>query len=165
MNEVQDRIEKQIHLRAPRSRVWRAISDSQRFGTWFGAEFDGPFIAGQRVSGRIVPTKVDPEVAKLQEAYAGTPFSVSVERVEPERLLSFRWHPNGVDPKSGFEEENSTLVTFELEERDSGTLLRLTESGFSKLPLAIRATAFKDNDGGWTHQMTMIEKYLQSHDG
>lgn len=165
MEETPDRIEKQVQLRAPRGRVWRAISDSRRFGTWFGAEFDAPFVQGTRVPGRIVPTRVDTEVAKLQEPHAGVAFEISIERVEAERLLSFRWHPFGVDPKGGFGEDSSTLVTFELEDAEGGTLLKLTESGFSKIPLAIRAEAFKGNEGGWTHQMVLIEKYLQGHDG
>ena len=53
MNDVSDRIEKQMILRSPRSRVWRAIADSQEFGSWFGVELDGPWIAGKPVKGRF----------------------------------------------------------------------------------------------------------------
>lgn len=163
METVPDRIEKKILLRAPRARVWRALTDSAQFGTWFGAEFEGPFTAGARVKGKIVPTRVDPEVAKLQEPMAGVPFEVIVETVEPETTFAFRWHPDGVDVKKGTPEELTTLVTFELEETSDGTLVRLTESGFSNIPLEKRATAFTSNEGGWTHQMKLIEKYLQTH--
>jgi uncharacterized protein YndB with AHSA1/START domain len=78
-----DRIEKKVLLRAPRERVWRAISDSKQFGNWFGVEFDGPFVAGAHLTGRITPTKVDAEVAKSQEPYAGAPFECTIETVEP----------------------------------------------------------------------------------
>ncbi len=163
MESVPDRIEKKIHLRAPLTRVWLAVSDSRKFGAWFGVEFNGPFVAGQRIKGRITPTQVDPEVAKLQEPHTGTPFEIDVDRIEPERLFSFRWHPYAIDPKTDYSQEPTTLVTFELQESAGGTLLTISESGFSKIPLARRAAAFTANDGGWSHQSKLIEKYLLSH--
>ena len=94
-----DRIEKQTVLRAPLARVWNAIADSRQFGAWFGCVVDGPFVAGERVAARIAPTQVDAEIAKAQEPYAGMPFDFHVERVEPMRLLSFRWMP-GAEPEA-----------------------------------------------------------------
>lgn len=158
-----DRIEKKIVLKAPRERVWRAISDSARFGTWFGAEFDGPFVAGTEIVGRIVPTQMDPEVARMQEPYRGIPWRVVVERVEPMTLFSFRWHP-GPNPEHEYSDEPMTLVTFELAEVEGGTQLTITESGFDQLPLARRLEAMKGNDEGWTHQSRLIEKYLALED-
>ncbi|HYZ15789.1 MAG TPA: SRPBCC domain-containing protein, partial [Candidatus Acidoferrum sp.] len=93
-----DRIEKKILLRAPHERVWRAITDAKQFGNWFGVAFDGDFVAGARITGTIVPTKVDAEVAKLQESHTGAKFAFHVDRIEPMRLFSFRWHPFAVDP-------------------------------------------------------------------
>ena len=124
-----DRIEKKIVLRTTRERVWQAISDSAHFGAWFGVELDGPFIEGQWVSGRIAPTKADPEVAKLQEPYAGTEWSVFVERIEPMERFSFRWHPFATDPDHDYSKEPTTLVAFELHETDDGILLTITEFG------------------------------------
>src|SRR5689334_20748083 len=98
MSTSSDRIEKSVILRAKRPRVWRAISDAAEFGSWFGVAFDGPFVAGGRVTGRIVPTKVDPVVAKSQEPHAGKPFECRIDRIEPMRLFSFRWHPYAVEP-------------------------------------------------------------------
>jgi uncharacterized protein YndB with AHSA1/START domain len=155
-----DRIQKQIVLRAPRERVWSAISDAKKFGTWFGVEFDGPFVAGSRLSGKIAPTKVDPEVAKMQQPYAGKRFEFSVERIEPMRNISFRWHPFAVEEGIDYSKEPTTLIVFELEEISGGTRLTITESGFDKIPLARRAKAFAANEGGWTHQLKLIEKYL-----
>ena len=160
MAQQTDRLEKKVRLNAARERVWRAISDARQFGSWFGVEFDGPFVAGQRIIGRMVPTKVDAEVAKLQEPFAGKPFEIVVDRIEPQKLFSFHWHPFAVDPKIDYSKESMTLVVFELEEVPGGTLLTLTESGFDSIPLARRAEAFLQNDGGWTFQMMLIEKYL-----
>ena len=160
MTQSTDRIEKLTVLRAPRERVWRAISDVKQFGTWFGVEFDGPFVACAQLEGRVVPTKVDKEVAKTQERYAGTPFSITVDKIEPMNLFSFRWHPFAVEPGVDYSSEPTTVVVFQLEDAPQGTRLTITESGFDKIPLARRAKAFAANDGGWTAQMMLIEKYL-----
>ncbi|HEV3112548.1 MAG TPA: SRPBCC family protein [Candidatus Binataceae bacterium] len=155
-----DRIEKRGLLRAPRERVWRAISDSSQFGSWFGVEFEGPFVAGSRMIGRIVPTTVDAEVARSQKPYEGTPFEITVDRIEPQRLFSFRWHPYAVDAAVDYSKEPTTLVVFELEEASGGTMLTITESGFDQIPLDRRAKAFASNEQGWTAQAKLIEKYL-----
>lgn len=160
--ETQDKIEKKVTLRAPLSRVWRAISDAKEFGAWFGMAFDGPFIAGQKIAGSIQPTTVDPEVAKLQAPHAGKPFEFTIDRIEPERLFSFRWHPFAIDPNQDYSSEPTTLVVFELREVDGGTLLTITESGFDRIPLKRRAEAFSANEGGWEHQSKLIAKYLDA---
>lgn len=159
-----DQIEKKIVLNATRDRVWRAISDSRRFGIWFGVEFDGPFVEGEPLSGRIVPTKVDSEVAKLQEPAAGMKFSFLVEQIEPMERLSFRWHPFAIDPEYDYSKEPTTRVVFELVTVDSGILLTITESGFERIPIARRAQALEANGKGWTHQTKLIEKYLAGED-
>jgi len=153
-----DRIEKTVVLRAPRAKVWSAISDSRAFGTWFGLDLEGPFVAGAVVKGKIVPTKVDAEVAKQQAPHVGMACDLMVERIEPERHLSFRWHP-GADPNVD-RDAPTTLVTFELESVAEGTRLTITESGFDRLPLERRAKAFADNEGGWEIQTTLIAKFL-----
>src|ERR1043165_7355692 len=109
-----DRIEKNIVLRAPQERMWNAISDAKQFGTWFGVEFDGPFVAGTHMKGRMTPTKVDRDVAKRQEADAGMTFDCTIERIEPMTLFSFRWHPFAIDPKVDYSKEPTTLVVFKL---------------------------------------------------
>jgi uncharacterized protein YndB with AHSA1/START domain len=160
MTQHTDRIEKKILLRAPRERVWGAISDARQFGTWFGVEFDGEFVAGARLTGKITPTKVDPEVAKSQQPYSGKAFEIEVDRIEPMRLLSFRWHPFAVEPGLDYSKEPATLVAFELEPAAGGTMLTITESGFDRIPLARRAKAFAANDQGWLAQTKLLEKYL-----
>jgi uncharacterized protein YndB with AHSA1/START domain len=160
MSDVPDRIQKKVVLRAPRDRVWRAISDAREFGAWFGVEFDGPFVPGKPLRGKITPTKVDPEVAATQKPYEGAAFEIVVDRVEPTRLFSFRWHPFAVDPGFDYASEPPTLVVFELSEVPGGTELTLTESGFDKLHPGRRAKAFTANEGGWAAQMKLVTRYL-----
>ena len=155
-----DRIEKSVVLRAPRERVWRAISDSKQFGTWFGVQFEEPFVAGKSIVGKMVPTSVDADVAKRQEPYRGHRFEFAVDRVEPMRLFSFRWHPFAMDSSVDYSNETPTLVAFVLEEVQGGTKLTVTESGFDKIPIERRAKAFAANEGGWAAQMKLVEKYL-----
>lgn len=154
------RIVKTVLLRAPVDRVWRAISRAEEFGRWFGVRFEAAFAAGTHVSGVIVPTTVDPDVAAGQKPYEGRRFDITVERIEPMRHFSFRWHPFAVDPGVDYSGEPTTLVTFELEEVADGTRLTITESGFEAIPLERRAQAFEMNKQGWAMQATLIEKYL-----
>jgi uncharacterized protein YndB with AHSA1/START domain len=160
MMSVTDRIEKRVHLRAPRERVWHALSRSAEFGRWFGMEVDGEFSPNTTVKARMVPTAVDAEVAAAQKPYEGMPVELFVERVEPMRALSFRWHP--YPPESADEAVPTTLVLFELEEADGGgTLLTVSESGFDRIPIERRAKAFAENEGGWEMQTKLIAKYLE----
>ncbi|MGH8137724.1 MAG: SRPBCC family protein [Steroidobacteraceae bacterium] len=160
-----DRIEKQVRLRATRERVWRAISDSGQFGSWFGVAFDGPFAEGGRLTGRIVPTTVDAEVAKLQQPHAGKAFEFSVERIEPMKRISFRWHPYAVEADVDYSKEPTTLIVFELTDAAGDILLTIVESGFDQIPLARRAKAFAANEGGWAKQTLLIQKYLAMQSG
>ncbi len=155
-----DRIEKKILLHAPLSRVWRALSDSKEFGTWFGFQLDGPFTPGAVRRGKIVGTKVDPAVEKAQKAYEGKPVEIQIEKMEPERLFSFRWHPNAHDEGVDYSSEPATLIEFALEQTPEGVMLTVTESGFDQIPLERRAKAFKANEGGWTIMVQVIAKYV-----
>jgi uncharacterized protein YndB with AHSA1/START domain len=154
-----DRIEKEVLLRAPLARVWRAISDAKEFGSWFGVKFDAPFTPGAKLRGVVVPTMVNEEVAKAQKPYEGTPFEITVEQMEPERLFSFRWHPFA-EPGADYSLEPATLVAFSLEKTADGIMLTITESGFDQIPLARRAKTFSANEGGWSMQVELIEAYL-----
>jgi uncharacterized protein YndB with AHSA1/START domain len=158
-----DRIVTKILLCAPRERVWRAISDSRQFGTWFGAEFKDAFVPGKTMNGKIVGTKVDPEVAARQKPHAGRVFEFAIDRIEPMRLFSYRWHPYALEPGIDYSKEPMTLVVFELEDASGGTMLTVTESGFDRIPLERRANAFERNSEGWTMQVTLIEKYVTTH--
>lgn len=155
-----DRIEKKVLLHASLKRVWRALADSTEFGSWFGVRFDGPFAPGDVVHGVITPTTVDAAVAKAQEPYAGKRFEVVIEKMEAERLFSFRWHPHAIDASLDYSAEPMTLVEFALEEVNDGVMLTVTESGFDQIPLARRAQAFTANEGGWGMVVGLIAKYV-----
>jgi len=158
---VSDRIEKEVLLRAPLSRVWEALTNAGQFGQWFGVRLDGQFTAGTPIKGTITPTMVDPEVAKMQQPYEGMKFEIVVDRIEPKKLFSFRWHPFGVDPKVDYSVEPMTLVEFTLQELPEGVRLKVTESGFDRIPLERRAAAFTANEGGWAKQMELVQKYVE----
>nr|HEX4313428.1 SRPBCC family protein [Kofleriaceae bacterium] len=163
MSEIPDRLVKTVTLRAPRERVWRAISDSRQFGAWFGCDLPGPFTAGAHIVGTIAPTQVDPEVATMQEPHRGKPFEITIERVEPMTRLSFRWHPFAIEPGHDYASEPTTLVELVLADADGGaaTELTITESGFAGIPLARRAAAFTANAGGWAHQCRLVQRYVE----
>jgi uncharacterized protein YndB with AHSA1/START domain len=144
-----DRIEKQIELKAPVSRVWRALTDHREFGEWFRVSIDGPFVPGQVSTGNIT-----------YPGYEHLKWEAIVQKMEPEKLFSFTWHPYAIDPKMDYSGEPQTLVEFTLEPIPGGTLLRVTESGFDKIPTNRRAEAFRMNDGGWAQQMKNIEKHV-----
>ncbi|MBP1773624.1 MAG: hypothetical protein H6P99_2787 [Holophagaceae bacterium] len=146
-----DCIRKKIHLRAPRARVWKALADATEFGTWFGMKLEGGFIPGQSVHGRIT-----------HPGYEHIRLEVKVERMEPESLFSYRWHPYPMDPKKDYSKEPMTLVEFHLQAVEDGTLLQVVESGFDQLPPERRDEAFRMNDGGWTSQMARIERHVAS---
>jgi uncharacterized protein YndB with AHSA1/START domain len=155
-----DRVEKKLLLRAPIHRVWDAIADATAFGEWFGMEFAQPFAAGTVAKGVIRPTKCDDDIARVQEKYDGMPLELHVEQVEPMRLFSYRWHPFAIDRSVDYSGEPMTLVTFELEPAEGGTLLTLTESGFDALPLGRRTDAFEANEEGWEAIVPLIGNYL-----
>ena len=140
--------------------MWRAISDADEFGRWFGARFDGPFVAGASVTGVITPTTVDEDVARAQEPYAGKSDTWQIVAVEPQRRLAFRWHPYGVEDDVDYSQEPTTLVEFTLTETNDGVLLRIVESGFDAIPAERRAAAFEANSEGWAAQTELVRKYL-----
>lgn len=155
-----DRIEKEVLLKAPLDRVWRAISDADEFGRWFGVRFDGPFVPGTSVIGTITPTTVDEDVAKAQQPHAGKADAWHIVAVEPQRRLAFRWHPFGVEEDADYSNEPTTLVEFTLEDTFDGVLLRIVESGFDAIPAERRRSAFESNSEGWSAQTELVRKYL-----
>jgi uncharacterized protein YndB with AHSA1/START domain len=147
-----DRIDKQIELKAPVSRVWRALTDYREFGEWFGVKFEAPFAVGQTARGRIT-----------YSGYEHLMLEAVVQKIEPETLFSYTWHPYAIDTKVDYSKETPTLVEFRLEKTATGTLLRVSESGFDKIPSARRDEAFRKNEGGWEQQIKNIEKYVEKH--
>jgi uncharacterized protein YndB with AHSA1/START domain len=146
-------IEKRIELKAPVSRVWKALTDHREFNTWFGVKLETPFVPGKASRGNIA-----------YPGYEHLVMEVVVQKIEAERLFSYTWHPYAIDPKVDYSNETPTLVEFRLEKTATGTLLVVTESGFDKIPAARRAEAIRMNDNGWGQQMTNIEKHVAQTD-
>jgi uncharacterized protein YndB with AHSA1/START domain len=151
---MENRIEKRIELNAPIARVWRALTDYREFGEWFRVALDAPFVPGETARGKI-----------LHPGYEHVVWEAIIQKMEPERLFSFTWHPVEHLDKERYSPDYSgapvTLVEFRLEKTAAGTLLVLTESGFENVPAGWRAAALRGNDGGWTQQMKNIENYVE----
>jgi uncharacterized protein YndB with AHSA1/START domain len=149
MSTTTDRIEKQISLKAPKARVWRALTDAKEFGAWFRVRLEGPFVVGQSTVGNIT-----------YPGYEHLKMEVQVEAMRGEEYFSFRWHPYAIDPSVDYSQEPTTLVEFRLESVGSGTRLTVTESGFDRLPAGRRDEAFRMNDGGWGTQMENVHRHV-----
>jgi uncharacterized protein YndB with AHSA1/START domain len=148
---VTDKIEKRVVLKASQSRVWRAISDSGEFGTWFQMRFDAPFAEGKAARAQV-----------LVKGYEHLTAEFEIVRISPEEYFAYRWHPYAVDPAVDYSGEPTTLVEFRLEPSGQDTVLTIVESGFDQIPAARRAEAFRMNEGGWTGQVRNIERYVTS---
>jgi uncharacterized protein YndB with AHSA1/START domain len=149
---MSDRVEKRIHLKAPRSRVFQALADSQQFSKWFCMNIEGPFVPGKTNHARLIDSP----------RYGHIDIAMRVERIDPETLFSYRWHPYALDDKVDYSQEPMTLCSFALSDHEGGTLLHLTESGFDSLPASRRDLAFRMNDGGWTEQAERIKRYVEA---
>ena len=146
-----DRIEKRIHLRAPRARVWRALTDLREFNAWFGCKLEGRFAPGAMVSGTAGCN-----------GKQGGPMQLTIERIEPQSLFSYRWHPFATDPQADYSGEPTTLVEFHLADADGGTRLTVIEAGFDALPEERRQQAYPKHDAGWQQQLVNIERHVAS---
>ncbi len=153
MPSTTDRIEKEIRLDTPRSRVWNAVANAAEFGKWFGVALVGDFIAGEPIRGQIT-----------HPGYEHVTFEAIVTTIEPEHHFAFQWRPYAIEPGVDYSHEPRTLVTFTLSDIDGGTLLKVVESGFDEIPEARRAKAFEMDSKGWAAQMKNIEKHLAKVD-
>lgn len=144
-----DRIEKQIELSAPISRVWRALTDHREFGEWFRVKLEGPFVAGKTSKGHIT-----------YPGYEHYKWEAVITKLEPETYFAFTWHPYAIDLNHDYSKEEPTLVEFRLEKTAKGTRLTLTESGFDKIPADRRPEALRMNTGGWEEQMKNIQRHV-----
>lgn len=144
-----DRIERKILLRAPKARVWRALTDAEEFGAWFRVKLEGRFTVGERIRGKIT-----------HPGYEHVTMEVTVERMDVEKLFSFRWHPYAIDPKIDYSLEPTTLVEFRLQEAAEGTMLKVVESGFDQIPAERRAEAFRMNSQGWAAQLENVRHHV-----
>jgi uncharacterized protein YndB with AHSA1/START domain len=166
-----DRIEKQVTLRAPVSRVWRAIADAREFGEWFGVRFAGEFAPGKAMTGTFDGKLDEASIIEHQKRLGLAPSKVkmpdpdavfcTIERIEPERYFSFRWIPYGIDADADPRSEPTTLVELTLEPVPDGTRLTIVESGFERVPAHRRERAFRMNEGGWAGQAENLRNHVE----
>ncbi len=148
---MKDQIEKRIVLKAPVLKVWNALTDYRQFGEWFCVKVKKPFEQGQIAQGEL-----------NYPGYEQMAWEIAVQKIEPDQLFSFTWHPYAIDTKRDYSNEIPTLVTFKLKKMSEGTELSVIESGFNQLPDDRRLEAFQMNDEGWTEQMNNIKRYVES---
>jgi uncharacterized protein YndB with AHSA1/START domain len=166
-----DRIEKQVTLLAPVSRVWQAITDANEFGRWFGINLEGEFVLGKPIVGSFKAAISEDWILEHQKKLGLEPSRIRLpapgfvfctpERIEPEDYFSFRWIPYGIDAEVDLASEPTTLVEFRFEALPEGTLLTITESGFDRVPVNRRERAFRMNESGWSGQADNIRKYIE----
>jgi uncharacterized protein YndB with AHSA1/START domain len=142
------RIERKTLIRAPRSRVWKAISDLEQFSAWFRVKAEGVFQPGARV-----------RMTSTYKGHEGTVFYLTIDEISPEHRFSWRWNPHSELPPEDTTAP-ATVVEFRLEDADGGTLVTVTESGFDRVDPAHRAKAFADNSEGWKIQMENLSAYV-----
>jgi uncharacterized protein YndB with AHSA1/START domain len=150
--EILDAIEKEVEIQAPIERVWRALTNHEEFGAWFRVKLEEPFVAGRESAGFVT-----------WPGYEHLRWVAVVQKIEEPCYFSFTWHPYGIDKSVDYSSEEPTLVEFRLSETEGGTLLKVRESGFSKVPASRRAEAFRMNANGWAQQMGNIAEYVAQH--
>jgi uncharacterized protein YndB with AHSA1/START domain len=151
VSETSDKIERTIVLRASRERVWQALAVAEQLGEWFGVQFEpgAKITVGARLAAKV-----------LYPGYEHLPFAITIERIEPNQLLAWRWIPHAQPGHAA--DEPTTLVELVLADTDGGTRLTVVESGFDQVPPERRLLAFRSNSGGWTEQMENIKKYVEA---
>jgi uncharacterized protein YndB with AHSA1/START domain len=145
MNQIQRR----TVIRAPRARVWNALTNIAEFCRWFSCESAAPaFQPGVR--------------ADMISVYGGQRHKFFMEIVEmlPEHTFSWRWHPGSVAPGEDLSAEPMTFVTFTLEEAEGGTHVTVTETGFEHLFASRRSRVMGENTEGWKIQFAAFERYF-----
>lgn len=150
-NESTDRFEQVVHLKAPRSRVWQAISRANELATWFRLKD----VRGELGPGATVRATIG------EPGYEHLSFVAAIVRFEPERVLAWRWHPGAPPHDGAYDHEPTTLVEFQLEDEGTGTRLTIRESGFDALPPARRDPALRGNREGWAIQAQRIARHVE----
>jgi len=160
MTSQTDRIQKTIVLKCSLQEVWRAISEARQFSAWIGLSDHSEFAPGALFTAKMAPTKFNAEFARLQEPYDGLQVKMTIDRIQPPCLFSFRFHPFAIDPNADYSKEPMNQVTFELKEVPSGTTVTITETGFDRIPVERRAVAYEVNERAWGLATKALESYL-----
>ena len=147
MNASTDRIERKILLKAPRSRVWRALSNAEEFGDWFGVDAEG-----QDLRRRPARAGAD-HLSRLRARHlrragrthgAGALAVLALASVPP------------IDPDVDYSKEPTTLVEFELKEVEGGTLL-------TRRRIRLRQDPAGAPPGGVPHEQRRLGRADEEH--
>jgi uncharacterized protein YndB with AHSA1/START domain len=145
---VSSMIERSTLVRAPRSRVWQALTTMKEFSKWFSVKGEGEFAPGERMT-----------MISTHECCPGQEFFVDVVKMEAPEVFSWRWHPGSKQPGEDTSAEPMTEVEFRLTEAEGGTLVTVVETGFDHLSPARRARVFEENTNGWAIQLESLTRY------
>ena len=144
---IQDSIERRITIRAPKERVYSAITDPKQIVSWFPDAINGTLEVGDA-----------PTIGFGKD----TLYRIHVVAANPHDYFAYRWVPGNADGTDGFTGDvlavPNTLVEFRLADDPKGTALTLTESGFSNLPGAVAEKKLEENTGGWDDMLDRLGK-------
>lgn len=147
------RIDRDIEIKAPPERVWRALTDPAELSAWFKVKVEGDIVAGKEIW--------------MTSTYADGPcvgyrYSVLIVEVTPPRRLAWQWHPGVPDSSVDYAREPCTTVTFTLEPSAGGTRLSVSETGFDEISLERRAKVFGDNSHGWAEVVQWLQRHAEA---
>lgn len=137
-------LEREIHIDAPPEVVFEVISQPQHIRSWW--------------SDRATLDPAPGAVGELVWEEGDHVVPIVVVDLDPPRRFSFQWvAPDGELPDHG----NSLLVTFVLEPSGSGTVLRLTESGFRERgwEAAVLEQTYREHEQGWDRYLPRLAAY------
>jgi uncharacterized protein YndB with AHSA1/START domain len=152
-SQTPSQVNRSTIIRAPRSKVWKALTELDQFCKWFSVARVDPRAQFQPgVTARLISTHEGP--------CKGFEFAMDVVDIVPETLFAWQWHPGAPIAGEDLSAEPKTRVEFRLEDAEGGTRVTITESGFDALFAHRRASAYQDNEGGWKIQMLALEQYV-----
>jgi uncharacterized protein YndB with AHSA1/START domain len=138
--DVPDEVRRTIEIRAPRERVWSALTEPNELIRWFPTEQADLDLRPGGEASFVWEESADEAV---------------IDVVEPPARLVFRWRPARLD-------RPYTTVSFDLEETEDGTTLTLLETGFASLPDQIAQQSQRGNDAGWRDELEELKAYLEA---
>lgn len=143
---MQDKIQREITIKATKERIYVAIADPELVVLWFPETVEGIYKVGEK------PVFGFGEHGKNQ---------IYIVDARPHEYFSYRWVPGGNHFVGDLLTVPTTLVEFRIQEEMDGTCkVTMTETGFAKLPVDIAEASFKQNSAGWDFMLGRLEKYF-----
>ncbi len=144
---MQDVIQREITIKAPKERIYAAIADPGKVVKWFPETLEGQYEVGQQ------PVFGFGDHGKNQ---------VYIAEARPHEYFAYRWVPGSQHFLGDVLSVVNTLVEFFISENPDQTCrVMLKESGFSQLPLELAENCFKQNSGGWEFMLGRLDTYFK----